>query len=146
MSKKSWLKEFYPIHAEDSSLKTNLMRVQHSLRKWRGLRKEELKRHGITVVDDRMLQTKRTGNFVLMVDDRSCALCDRHASFGLFGGGCESCPLTRVRSGHRCDRGRLSEDQAPWHAWTYDQNPEPMIAALEKAEAALLREQARRKK
>lgn len=142
MSSKSWLSEFYPVEADDGSLKTNLQRVQHSLQKWRGLRKEELKRHNIKVVDDCRLYTKRTDNFVLQVNADSCALCMKYGDAWY----CSGCPLTRVRAGSPCDKGRLSEDQAPWRAWTYDQNPEPMIAALEKAEAALLREQARRKK
>lgn len=142
MSNNTWKEEFYPIKASDRSLKTNLMRVQHSLQKWRGLRKEELERHGIVPVTNFKLQTKQGGDFVLHIDDRSCALCERYS----YNNQCQSCPLSRVRSGYSCDSSKPNEDMPPWRAWSFDQNPEPMIAVLEKAEKALLREQARCKR
>lgn len=146
MSKMSWLAEFYPIDANAEALRTNLQRVRHSLQKWRGLRKEALKKHNIVVRDaGGALYTKRTDNFVLEIDSRSCALCVKHYNDWRMRT-CASCPLARTRAGHPCDTTKKGENESPWRAWVQEQNPEPMIAALEKAEAALLREQARRKK
>ena len=51
MSLKTWKKEFYPKEAIDA-IKTELMATKHSLRKWRGLTKANLKKHGLVQTGD----------------------------------------------------------------------------------------------
>ena len=48
MSLKTWKKEFYPISASRVR-KDAIAAIEHSLRKWRGLTKDQMKRHGVGV-------------------------------------------------------------------------------------------------
>jgi hypothetical protein len=140
MSGKTWLKEFFPVAACDAAEGTNLEAVRHSLQKWKGLRPDVMKKHHVRIRQDHIHDRK--GDLVMIMGDASCALCHKHDMWF----GCSSCPLARVRSGKRCDRERQSEEVSPWGAWVTHRNPEPMIAALEKAEARLLADSARKRK
>lgn len=146
MSKASWRKKFYPIAADSDELNTNLKRTQHSLQKWRGLRADVLAEHKLRVDDEVALRTTRDGIYVMRINGESCALCHYHSSVFIYG--CPSCPISRARGGYACDMAKPKEleNEAPWHAWTYDKNPEPMIEVLEKAERALIEEANRRKR
>lgn len=148
MSVSSWLKEFYPVDASEGM--TNLEAVRHSLQKWRGLKPENLQRHRVNVKSPagffrsgRLLEGRSNGG--LLINGETCALCHKHAEMD----DCKSCPIVRALR-RRCD-ARTQRDEcgrltSPWHRFDEFANPEPMIAILEKTEAALLREQARRKK
>ena len=148
MSVNSWLKEFYPVDASEGM--TNLEAVRHSLKKWRGLKPENLERHRVDVKapagyfrSGRLLTGRSQGH--LLINDSSCALCHKHSEVD----DCKSCPIVRT-VGRRCDKrvyvGDTGGGTSPWHRFDDMSDPEPMIAVLEKAEAALIREQARRKK
>lgn len=142
MSLHPWKEEFYPVPADDPSIKTNLQAVQHSLQKWRGLRPDVLVAYGVMVTPRGHLQADTT---YLGIDSDSCALCIRHDD-GRRPGACQTCPLSRERSGKRCDERRRDELlSSPWRLWVADHNPEDMIRWLEKAEATLLKDQQRGK-
>lgn len=134
MTLSTWKTEFYPTEASECSKEDA---IEHSLRKWRGLRKEALERHGLyfdtydyVVVDD-------DGGYHFTVDASSCALCEHflaEESDSWDEDRCKACPLSKSRSGISCDDTMNSEKSSPWHAWLDKTDPEPMIAALEKAQ------------
>ena len=136
MSIKTWEKQFYPVDVSEKF--TNLEAVQHSLKKWRGLARVELKKHGLTTTASSI---KDDDGYRFHIDSISCALCYKHDVLD----NCQTCPLNRVR-GRRCDVVRADEDHSPWGMWMEDHNPQPMIMWLEKAEQSLLKDQQRRKK
>lgn len=148
MSVKSWLKEFYPVDCDDESIKTNLQAVQHSLQKWRGLTQEQLQKHRVSVDQrsgwhaGRLLSGRSKGR--LRINDQSCSLCQKHMD----SNDCKSCPITRV-TGRRCDQKAYNQTKdvwgSPWHEFTDNCNPAPMIAVLERTEAHLLKEQKRKR-
>jgi len=111
MSKETWLKEFYPIPADEVPENEA---IKHSLQKWYGLREENLKKHGLLSPP-------------ISICSKTCALCEQYISRG-----CRNCPLYQFNE-RPCDEGdgeKLSLFLA--YDWQYD--PEPMIAALEAIE------------
>lgn len=119
MSLKTWKEEFYPIRAKHVSEEEDA--VEHSLRKWIGLRKENLDKHRISTgwigISD--------GDEYVYIDSSTCALCQRYFDDEAVNE-CASCPLFDLL-GKRCDNG----DDSPFVIWGEYENPEPMIAALE---------------
>ena len=99
--------------------------MEHSLRKWEGLRYENLNRHGLEAYSRSINESAETAKY-LEIDDGTCALCQ-------MGVGCSPCPLYKARGGSACDRRRFGEVKAPWYAWTDNRDPEPMIFWLTKA-------------
>ena len=106
--------------------------IEHSLRKWRGLRPEALLKHEVRLegpynkevvdVDDPACERFAVGG-------NSCALC--HLS-GFYI--CDDCPVVKV-SGMACD---IQDDErgpevTAWEMYIYHADPEPMIEVLEKA-------------
>jgi hypothetical protein len=120
---KAWKKEFYPTRADTRMSRIDA--VRHSLRKWKGLLPENLDRYNLTVsfID-----------FALPVSGDSCALCQKYydASIPDRERRCQKCPLAQVL-GERCDCLDDGNDYvSPWHSFSLDKNPVPMIEALEK--------------
>lgn len=105
MSEASWKNEFYPI---DADLVDEEDAIKHSLVKWRGLRKENLLKHGLEWVP-------------IEVSGATCALCKAY-----WLAGCKKCPLYQFL-GSRCDDG----SKAPFVMYSERYTPEPMIEALE---------------
>lgn len=118
MSLKTWKEEFYPI---DAGYVSEEDAVEHSLRKWIGLRKGNLDKHSVSNgylgVSD--------GDDYVYIDSSTCALCQRYFDDEAVNE-CASCPLFDLL-GKRCDNG----DASPFVIWGECENPEPMIAALE---------------
>ena len=124
MSLDTWKAEFYPIPA---SACPPGQAVEHSLRKWRGLRKENLERHGI----------ERDGRFIgieFRIGDETCALCriyyDHKAAYR---DACNDCPIHQL-TGARCDSSGSPYDSfgSPYDSFVTNGDPEPMIALLER--------------
>lgn len=116
MSAETWRAEFYPIEARECPKEKA---VEHSLQKWKGLRKESLEEHELE-----KSPIKVTGG--------TCSLCQHYdSSEGVtnedfaIGRTCPQCPLQIIDK--NCD-----EKDSPWDKRLED-GPEPMIAALEKA-------------
>lgn len=128
MSLESWKAEFYPVPAADCPKEEA---IAHSLRKWRGLRPEALKRHDVLISINRHVVDEEA-RYIFFVSAATCALCAHYYDEAKEELACDTCPLAKSL-GAPCDRDR-GDTTSPWWAWG-DLNPEPMIAALEKAQA-----------
>lgn len=127
MSFETWRMEFYPVPAHEVKTEDALA---HSDRKWKGLRSEVLERHGVKKWQDQIEEIIESEGG-LSIDDGSCALCQVYRHHHK----CPTCPLTLVRGGVPCDVVMVGESRrgSPYLAWLDDDDPEPMIALLEKA-------------
>lgn len=125
MSLKAWKKEFYSTPADKVSKKNA---VAHSLKKWQGLTKANLKKHGVRHdIDDCGIEADK---YTLSIDCGTCALCKHHYDDLTQ---CATCPLAIVRGKVRCDSITDSEAISPFSCWRSDFNPAPMIRWLKKA-------------
>jgi hypothetical protein len=130
MSVETWKNEFYPISARLAH-STDLMALQHSLKKWIGLRSENRKAHEVSIGPyNHTLQDASASSLKFHIASRSCALCHRHDISD--EPHCATCPLYVVR-GTRCDLQTSPTDTSQWHSWTKKANPEPMIQLIEQA-------------
>lgn len=110
MSDETWIAEFYPKKAKETSPEEA---VAHSLQKWIGLRQVNMEKHDCDWTP-------------IGVDARSCALCHHYFEDEDDDGRyCAKCPLAALL-GRPCD----ADGGAPWYAWHTRDDPEPMIAAL----------------
>lgn len=125
MSLETWKAEFYPQPADEVPADEA---VAHSLQKWKGMRPENLERHGVDAEWSYLAFEDQT----LGIDASTCALCKHFAR-----GSCLKCPLAIVRGGVACDMRREDEARpygcSPFHKWATIGDPEPMIKWLEKA-------------
>jgi hypothetical protein len=122
VSLKTWKEEFYPVEAH-AGLKEHA--AKDSLRKWEGLRPENMARHGVALAAD---QLSDADGDVMLIDGGSCALCHHYAKFG--SPTCGDCLLYKVRGKVACDASRHDENGGPYNLLP---NPEPMIYWLKKA-------------
>jgi hypothetical protein len=122
MSLETWKKEFYPIEAsEEMSAKEA---IEHSLRKWKGLRSENLDKHGVDARAE--VQYIFGEDSFLAIDGSSCALCVKFLELDENLPWCYHCPLAKTL-GRSC-----GSDGMPYITWMETGNPEPMIKALRK--------------
>jgi len=130
MSLASWKREFYtPVNKVKKS-----DAAAASLRKWEGLRPENMKQHGLEWFGHRIRQTNQPSSSVA-IDDSNCALCWYFLGPWSEPFPCDACPLSIVRGGVACDDKMVDEEKAPYHCGTRDQDPRPMIRWLKKAVA-----------
>lgn len=111
MSVRTWMDEYMPMPMPKSVVKG----LEWSLRKWQGLRPDALAEHSV----------RRTRNLLHGADGGRC----------LIGG--SNCPQCRQTSSGSCDGcplkiGRETCGEA-FGEWLTSDNPEPMIARIEKA-------------
>ena len=118
MSLATWKKEFYPVPASKVSKKNALA---HSLKKWEGLLKKNLKKHDV----DRCYDFISDENSFLDIDCTSCALCLHHDSNFP---DCRDCSLYESL-GRACS----SFYGAEYEAFTRNGNAKPMFFALRRA-------------
>jgi hypothetical protein len=130
MSLQSWLEEFYPTPADDPQNSGDaLAAAKHSLQKWRGLTAESLSNPGVSRIGDRGIGNIDTS---LKIDILTCSLC--HYSRGVCKRGkqyCNHCPLFKTE-GVECDVSDELEGQSLFHQWEDDDNPQPMIEAIQR--------------
>ena len=126
MSLQTWAAEFYPEPAEAAAKRGEAAAVEHSLRKWEGLKAENLDRHDVGA-GSRAIYDGRTDQG-LSLGGENCALCELRLEES-----CRICPLYKARDCFACDRRRPDEGFSPWRSWTDNRNPEPMILWLTKA-------------
>ena len=113
MSLETWKEEFYPVPADEVP---ESQALTHSLRKWEGLRKENLEKHGVK------RRLHKVGEF--HVDSTTCALCHHHA--GSFW--CYTCPIAgtdEAGNSVNCDHEYIK--------WVGGGDPEPMIELIKNA-------------
>jgi hypothetical protein len=116
MSLQTWKDEFYNVPAEEAA-ESPLSAAQHSLKKWRGLTTENLERHGMMKEgESRNIWNGWGGRF--NVDGYTCALCIS------VDDNCRKCGLWEL--GYGC------KDDQEYGMWYYQDDPLPMITALEK--------------
>jgi len=146
MSIETWKQEFYAVEARVVGNDTDVVLLEHSIKKWEGLQLESLERHKLIAFHngDVVLyiknkgEQKRTNRF--FIDGASCALCAKYLHVANEPS-CVSCPLSKVRGNVECDEKRKEEKFSPFLAWTEDAYPEPMLHWLRKAlKVAMLKE------
>lgn len=114
MSLNTWMKEFYPVNAEEVPREDA---ISHSLRKWEGLQPEALAKHKVKFkATEGYIQDRHSS---LDIDDSTCALCAHHIDAN-----CESCPLQILLDG-RCD-----EFGGPYSVARYNKDVQPMLNSL----------------
>lgn len=124
MSIETWKAEFYPVPADSDEAKADP--IEHSLRKWRGLRADALERHGLTRGSSVLTDSNKS---VFSISGDTCALCEVHYRLPNSSQNCLLCPLA-IHLGRKCDHGLKSPYQVNFRSG----DPEPMIAALEAAQ------------
>jgi hypothetical protein len=138
MSVHTWKAQFYYPDAEVyageiPSNEVNLRATEHSIIKWEGLRKENLRKHKVR----KLAQDNRTltdgVNYFTAGGGSDCALClvNRES--------CRTCPLWESRDGVACDQPAADEEVDPYEAWVGWSDPEPMIKALYAARTFVLK-------
>lgn len=143
MSLKTWKEEFY--QKNPSKKMSTLEAVEHSLQKWEGLRKQNLKKHEIRPSwDNREIRNDKVSEN-LEISTKTCALCvkfyDEDYS-DVDSETCTKCPLYISRGGYACDKETPDEDELdlgediynkhPFSRWCDSANPMPMIKELKK--------------
>ena len=144
MSLQSWKEEFYPMPASEV---TPADALDHSLRKWEGLRLKNLQQHALQ--QDKRYLWDPVGEESLKIDATTCALCKLYIDELYVDGetreaACERCPLAIVRGNVPCDQETEEEteaspgpDYSPYMRFDEARDPEPMIMWLKRAKAHL---------
>jgi hypothetical protein len=132
MSIESWKEEFYPVTAKEiAEHGTEQELIEHSLKKWNGLTKENLEKHQLT---KKFFSISDNKGKYFSADGGSCALCQKYDDI------CSDCPLSKVRDNIECSAETDEEEEngqrSPWFEWTTNNNPEYMIYWLNKAKEA----------
>lgn len=121
MSLETWKAEFYPVPADMEM--TEREAIVHSLRKWTGLLKKNLKDHDLKVDEmGDIYYESDLGRDWFTIDGDNCALCQ---TFYKKDSHCYNCPLYKTL-GRKCHEGLLS----PYYIWITKQDVRPMIRAL----------------
>ena len=130
MSLASWKKEFYPIPASKTSKRSA---VAHSLRKWTGLTKANLKKHGLEACEATICE-KNDEYEEMQIESDSCALCHHYLGDISFNAldYCANCPLYKVRGNVSCDQRKVAEYAAPYVAFLDTGDARPMLKWLKK--------------
>lgn len=129
MSKESFLKEFYPIPANEAT-NSWLEATNHSIQKWKGMLPENLEKHDqyttngyVLTVGDSKYQT------TLLYGVKTCALCSKDDANEM---NCVPCPLYTLMQ-ESCTANNSAYDRA-----ARSNNPQPMIDALYSVQRFLL--------
>jgi predicted RNase H-like HicB family nuclease len=125
MSLETWKAEFYPTPAAECPAHKA---VAHALRKWTGLRTENLARHGLYREKDyssiRFYGSRDESAARMVISSDNCALCVHYIDDS-----CTGCPL-RDALDDKCYAHATGQTLSPWAEWIDNHDPEPMIAAL----------------
>lgn len=125
MTLSSWKKEFYRVEADAVPEEKALA---HSIRKWTGLLKTNLKKHKLARQGYRL--TDCNGK-TFDVDSETCSLCEHYYDTM---DDCAACPLAVVRGDIPCTRRRFDEDESPYDAFCYTSDARPMLRWLKRAQ------------
>ena len=137
MSLKTWTEEYYPVKAGklEKSGASDLELVDHSLRKWEGVKLVNLKRHGL-VREYHVIEEEGTGGSALFaIGFNSCTLCKRFED----SDGCTMCPITEATKQTCCE----PLGDSPYDAFTGFGRVGPMLKVLRKARRWCVREEKR---
>lgn len=141
MSRETWIDEFYALGPNRTPSTPDLAElspvdnVKHALRKWRGLRKKNLERHGVYMLGTAL---RFPGDFedFFFIDADTCSCCAKW-----YHDSCTVCPLLRYSRGWSEARPcfRFVEGSNPYMAFVQTKDPQPMIILLVKALAKVRR-------
>ena len=148
MSLQSWKNEFYPTlasqHRPATTTTNPIPIISHGLQKWIGLRQANLNKHSCQLDSNNVIYEHDFG--LLPINGKSCALCEAYISRDVIDQDsnleCRKCPLAKSQ-GRCCDGynddgiddrndGDDNDIPTPWELWLQFNDPEPMIAALQK--------------
>lgn len=115
MSIETWKQEFFEADFQQER------QCQQSLKKWIGLRKENLEKHKCAREWNTILDVQRKG---IRITAGTCSLCHFNYETDELDE-CEGCPLYK-HLGVSCDACSTS----PYSFWLLSSDPEPMIKAL----------------
>lgn len=127
MSLDTWKAEFYPIPADQVPVEDAL---DHSIKKWSGLTKENMEKHGVRFVESYCCLTTDSDvafNPVLGIDAGTCALCLHHLKTK-----CKTCPIVL----HTGDQEARCNKQYRAFAHEFAQDPIPMVNLLNSVKEA----------
>lgn len=140
MSFESWKAEFYLVDAQDRSVRSVDAALDHSLRKWEGLREKNLEKHGLVQIGTSLFEALPDDTYdgyglELRIDGETCALCAHFSCSSDFSYSLKpACPLDAKR-GAPCDVEREDERNSPYHAWSKYGHAGPMIRWLKLTKA-----------
>lgn len=129
MTLQTWMEEYYPVEA--STVKDRIEAIRHSLRKWEGIREENMDKHEVASLDGYSIENWDGSGDVFSIDGDSCALCHLYFDGNDY---CDACPIFEL-TGRTCD-GHLDSEEGnsidlhPFYMWRKRGNPEPMIKVL----------------
>jgi len=129
MSLETWKEEYYPVDAVRCKKKDAL---EHSLQKWIGLRKTNLKKHKMHESNGDIRSENPIDNEYFVVSGSTCALCHVYLNNLDSISPCKKCPLSIARNDIACDRVSRNR-KSTYHRFVNDANPEPMIRLIRKA-------------
>lgn len=142
MSLETWKAEFYPKKANETTPEEAL---DHSLQKWLGLLPENLTKHNVTLMELDGFMAVTDGSIrYTRINANTCALCHHfHDGSELDSDEledpspqCRQCSLAKEREGFACDsetdEEMDEERRSPWHAFYFDNDPQPMIYWLKR--------------
>ncbi len=134
----TWKAEFYPVAADVAM--SEMAAVEHAIRKWTGLREENLRAHNVStnrpyLRNFRQIGSPDVGDKPLTIAAGICALCLQYSCNGTL----EVCPLEHCRDA-MCDIRGADENDSPFEAWQLHADPEPMLLWLHKTKIMLEQE------
>jgi len=118
MSFDDWKDKYYPVPADSETLDNDSKRIEHSIIKWSGAKKDVLKDYQLKYNDHFIVNDDDSFKEMLFADD-TCALCCKYCHTCTSTDGVP-CPIVRY-TGRNCDSVYTVSD--------YD--PQPMIDLLE---------------
>lgn len=131
MSGKTWLQEFYPVPAAKCPADQAL---DHSIRKWGGLRPASLEKHGVKLVwqdwYDSGFFAVDLGSDQLAIAADSCALCARHTDDETMTVACDECEISIAATDRERDRYGVRTCSREFDRFCKKADPEPMIKLL----------------
>lgn len=146
---KTWLEIYYPECADETK---KIDAIRHSLRKWIGLKKENLRRFNVSLSEvdysAHVFKPKdadpESRMILLEIDSESCALCFWYYKerFSIINGEhpCSACPLFDPINEKSC-----SDLHSPYYVFAETRDPSDMIKALRKILLEQLREEREKK-
>jgi len=128
MSLQSWTEEFYPIPIDECKEEDAL---GHSLRKWVGFLRKNLKKHKVIIKEDPLgyvsIYQKDVNLYIPIIYKDTCALCKFYSKNN--GQYCPSCPIVTEVTGTSCND--------IWQRMSLGHNPKPMIRLLRKVKKVI---------
>lgn len=131
-----WQREYLP-PVDSVNLSDDLTVLDHGIRKWEGLRPENLERFGLKADRTDIVDTE--GNAVFRLDSTTCAMC-RQTGYE-FGGDndCPRCLMVRYAYAVPCEKANSA-----WNKFTKTGDPTVMLRLMNVAKGVVLRKRERK--